>query len=819
MPKQMLTLNDFSGGLNTKSSPRDIAPNQLQLADNVKISNPGLIESLSPASDKSHQSNTITRTTPGIQGTGAFFFNHEFDISDGTGAVSQTAQEIVAYPDNTSLKFLSRKYRGGRTDLDAFTDVNDDKFNPTDNNSIDNVSDGVFEPVYYYIDGVLYVADRKRVDTSGSFTQKSIQLIEGKPRFNDSVDSAWITGDAAVESTTDAIFEAIENEATVSLDTPDAAGEFRLGFNSSPSQPNLSNIQEGGVNVIVTANPSDSTDTLVSTSTAAVFVTKASSPADLTGNSDLQTDDIIYMNKEAMKIVSNTATTNANISKLIVQRGYGGTKIVTHSVGTTLQKSSSETIPLGGFPSGTYEFTYTLVDYSDDETLPHVFNSALSEVTLGEYDFFQNVDVKMNISGVFRKKEKGFRIYTRIKDSNDRFILFLDCDYERGARRNLFEEYTAWTNTGTYGSSGAEALTQQLDIVNPSLETYESINGYSHDEKSITLGDKGGYKAATICARRAWIANVRKDDIVYDDRIYYTPVNKFGTFPDSYFLDLGINDGDSFSALHSLGNRLLAFKQKKLYVINVSSSSDAGWYLEAEYEGVGCADQEHVTKTPFGICWANSAGVFIFDGTRPPVELSANFSSYGITNFGAVGYDNSEKQLIVCVNTRATNDFDIYDFKTKSWTVSKVMFNGMSNFFENSSGLFFIQYASSGNNKNVKKVTSANGTLQIDLKTKDIDFGSPGKIKKIYKVYITAKDDGGAGVAGNTLTLKHALNGSTSFSNATTAIPNSDEFTTLVYTLNVDCESIAFELVDESGEKITINDITIEYRQKNKRAS
>ena len=47
MPKQMVTLNDLSGGLNTKFSPRDIVPKELQKADNVIVSNPGVLQSSS----------------------------------------------------------------------------------------------------------------------------------------------------------------------------------------------------------------------------------------------------------------------------------------------------------------------------------------------------------------------------------------------------------------------------------------------------------------------------------------------------------------------------------------------------------------------------------------------------------------------------------------------------------------------------------------------------------------------------------------------------------------------------------------------------
>ena len=67
---------------------------------------------------------------------------------------------------------------------------------------------------------------------------------------------------------------------------------------------------------------------------------------------------------------------------------------------------------------------------------------------------------------------------------------------------------------------------------------------------------------------------------------------------------------------------MLGVQTKKLYVINVSPTSDAGWYLEAEYDGMGCRQQESVCKTPFGVCWVNDDGVYIFSGSSAPVELT-----------------------------------------------------------------------------------------------------------------------------------------------------------------------------------------------------
>lgn len=812
MPKQMLQLNDFSGGLNTKSSPRDINVNQLTKADNAIVSKAGLIQSSKDAEDKSGNTDLNHASN---HGNGAFLFTSQFDINntdalaqgetpDAGNRVDETAREIVAYPDSQNIKFFFRNFNTTGNFSHAGT-----------TNQV-AISDGSCEPVYYFVDGSLYIADKDRVDTSGSFTQKVLRLLN-KPRFGQDI-REWFIGDAAPAQDNNA-FEALHVDSSIT--NPSAEGEFEVSFVTTPTQPNISNITDGGINIVTTANPDSATDNVVGIESTRMFVTKASSPGDISSNTDLQVDDIIYLGDEAMKITANSSTSSTNVRKLSVTRGEFGTGILEYEAGTQLKKSTDEPIGGGGWASGQYEFTHTLVNYTGDETLPHTPISTTASITIG--DFFSDINVRVNASNVFRRNEKGFRVYTRLKDTNDRFILFLDADYERGVRTNLFDEYTAWDST-SYPASGEMANVTGLSAKNPSLDTYESVTGYSQTEKSISLGTKGGYKAATVCSRRAWIANVRKDDVVYDDRIYYSPVNRFATFPDSFFLDIGINDGDSFTALHSLGDKLLAYKKKKLFIINVQSTSDAGWYLESEHEGVGCNNQESVVKTPFGICWVNDEGVFIYTGQSVPVEISLLLDDNTFkSNSGersSIGYNRKYKQLVVCQDTTGTDDFLVYDFSSQGWSITKSMSNGMSNFIDSVDGLYFIEYANGNNNKVVKKLSGDKGVEQITVRTKDIDFGAPGKVKKIYKVYITAKDDGGSS-NGNTLTLKYALNGSTSYSNATTATPTDGlgQFDTLVYTLGVDCESISFELQDESGEEIEINDISIEFRAKYKRAS
>ena len=819
MPRRSLQLNDFSGGLNTKSSPRDIAPNQVQLANNVFLSNPGLIQSSSDSTAK-HDSAPETMTHI-KQGNGAFIFNSQYNIdTDGTAT---TPTQVIAYPiddaSNTNIQFFRRD----------FDSVGNFTFEGT-NAEIDLGVTGAVEPVYYFVDGVLYVSDKRVVDGANDSQPKKLNYIETN-RFGVSI-LGWHDGNMQIE--TDTIFARLAE--TDSFDAITDAGDFEVILSTNPSldsQSFTTIVKDGASNKLVTttdpdnANPDPTNDIGITDKT--IYLTLQSvndnlSSTDLNFNSVYTTGQfadsmIIYINQEAMRIRGvnyvNGSGTN-DIVQLIVDRDVFGTGVLEHAGVSEVQVVSSSSIAVtsGGWEAGTYEFCHTIVDLQDNETLPQAVQSNTFDITAGAY--FSGVGFRIKYaSWNTRKNEKGVRVFTRKKGGNGRWILFLDVDYRKGVRKNLFEDFEDFTdNTSTYKQVAS------LDIVNPSLDTYESITGYSQDEENITFGSDGGFKAATVCSRRAWVANVRKNDLVHDDRIYYSPVNRFSTFPDSYFLDIGISDGDSFTALHSLGNRLLAFKQRKLYIINVSSTSDAGWYLEAEYDGMGCRQQESVCKTPFGVCWANDDGVYIFDGSSAPKELTlvlddATWRTNQLSKNPAIGYNNKYKQLNVVQDTAADTDVFVYDFPTKGWSITKsIGSSGISNFLPSYDGLYYLEYGAT-NGKTVKLLSGDVGTKSIDLKTKDIDFGNPGLVKRVNRVFVTAKG------SGTTLTFKYANDGETAFATATDANPGvslGSDYVTKEYTIGSsdrNCQSMAFELT--SNGSITINDINIDYRQTNKR--
>tara|TARA_R100000406_G_scaffold30816_2_gene20157 strand:- start:6744 stop:9221 length:2478 start_codon:yes stop_codon:yes gene_type:complete len=825
MPRQSLQLNDFSRGLNTKSSPRDIASNQLVKADNVVLSNPGLVQSSSDSTAK--HTSAPTTMTHAQAGNGAFIFNSQFNVdTDGTTALPT---QTIAYPiDKTSgattIQFFRRNF-----------DTTGDFSQEGTNTEINMQETGAVQPVYYYVDGVLHVSDKLVVDGDNSQEPRKMPFVKDS-RFGIDV-TGFLDTTMKVEKDDNQFHSIADN----SLPEPDGSGEFSVSLQTDPtldSQTFFDVIENGDTDnfLTVTSNPNETnpdptfdigiTDKLIhlkltdANDMSSVTLNYGGSSGISTGGIANLVGEVIHINGEAMRVRStNTLDGSAtkDVLQLLVDRDVFGTGALEHATGAKLQTTETTSISVtgGGWEEGSYEFCHTIVDLQDNETLPQTPQTTLFPITTGAY--FTNVGFIIK-HGSFntRKNEKGVRVYTRKKDGNGRWILFLDVDYQRGVRTNLFEDYDAFSSATGTGSNFRKV--ENIDIVNPSLDTYESINGYSQDEESIDFGADGGFKAATVCARRAWVANVRKSDKVYDDRVYYSPVNRFATFPDTNFLDIGISDGDSFTALHSLGNRLLAFKQKKLYVINVSSTSDAGWYLEAEYDGMGCRQQESVCKTPFGVCWVNDDGVYIFSGSSAPVELTlllddSTWRSNQTSKNPAIGYNNKYKQLNVVQDAAADTDVFVYDFGTQGWSITKsIGSSGISNFLPSFDGLYYLEYGSS-NAKTLKLLTGDVGTKSIDMRTKDIDFGNPGLVKKVKRVFVTAKG------SGTNLTLGYANDGESSY-NDLSAQSLSSEYATKEFIIpsnDRDCESMSFKLT--SNGAVNINDINIDYRQTNKRPS
>jgi hypothetical protein len=216
----------------------------------------------------------------------------------------------------------------------------------------------------------------------------------------------------------------------------------------------------------------------------------------------------------------------------------------------------------------------------------------------------------------------------------------------------------------------------------------------------------------------------------------------------------------------------------------------------------------------------------------------ADFIGNSVTaHYSSIGYEKHKKQLIImkdCTGTAGSSgDAYLYDFKTKSWVKLINAFSDSivhSNFIHDWNGDLVVGYESGGNVA-FKKWDSDDTTISksdIVLTTKDIDFGDPSILKKVYAVYMTYKSS-----VDQLKPLEFSLDGKDSFSDFATAsnvAPAGDDSGDLdaqaswdVATFTADsipsCQSIQFKFNPPSAGTFNINDISIEYRQLRKRVT
>ena len=514
----------------------------------------------------------------------------------------------------------------------------------------------------------------------------------------------------------------------------------------------------------------------------------------------------------------------------------------------------------GNWEAGTYEFYQSFVYEGNQESIPIPMGEGDSVGNMGA-GLFTTVGAKALRVSIYADlayngRISGGRIYIRKQGSDDDLTLLVDIDISKGVRTNLNADHKAWSlqaNTGYYVVGGAEG-----NCTSPNVDTYETINGFKPDVKFVSIGGKNEmYNSSVVTNRRAFIANVKIKGFSgeltrYGDRIMYSEIGKFDTFIEHNFIDVSRGDYGVYTAIESYADRLIAFKHNLIHIINISSPSPANWYLEETIRNSGVSYNYSVTKTRYGIAWLGEDGCYLYDGKsvknllnrKIPVSKSSLINSAhdivwdewyrGSDNKKnpMLGYDPISNSLVMMRspddNSDNTNTGWIYDFDSGGWSFSRAIFTDSEH---------HTNFVTDWNNNLVVGINVTGDTADVNFKkflpipvakssqklyTRDIDFGQPGLIKKIYKVMVTYKCNGSSSNP-----FRYAIDGKQNFSGdgggaftgSLVDTSNQWDVVTLTPSSTISCQSIQIG-IEPGNHIVEINDMTVEYRViPNKRVS
>jgi len=689
MPKQFKTYTRFEGGLNTKTNSRSIQENELAQANNAIVDEFGIIKSCGKVTD-----NTSDYTVPSLTASqpGYGLFQATFDYASGGGNTS-TVRTFLADADDTTNAVVHV--------LDATTwDTNDISLGAVTGSEQAKV-------IYHIADGGVRICDTNITNVSTSI--KKYGYIERVGGWSDnnpggSVYSAgWESSDVLLSKPTAGIV-GVDLRNT---DVNDGASSTTLLVSNDTDANAFENAQlnnqlDDGEHFAIASN---NTFDLISSASGDDRLITASGGA-----------------------VWSTAGVAFSIFPP-AGKGWNLDVTITGSSGT--------------WAAGTYEFASTFIYDGNQESLPFEMGG---EVVVAANDKLTcNVMATEALSGAkFDGRITGGRLYSRLTRSDDEWVLLGDMDISKGTRASLESTYSVWNLTTTITSFVYSSFISDSQ----NLDTYQSLNGYDQDSGFISIGLAGEkYQTSVVSNRRAFIANIRYTDSKgtlanKGDSIRYSEVNRFDTFPELNFIDIGVNDGESFIKLEAYADRLLAFKEKTLYIINIGGGSDTQWFLESEHKNMGVEFHAATVKTDYGVAWVNKNGLFFYDGSKirnlQTKILESQWSGF-VNADTMIGYEPTHKHLVIVRDAAASGatsgDAYIYSFITNSFTfVEDMVVDAVK------SNIITDAYNKMTLGSALNELESYDGEPEagttFDIILKDDDFGMPNIVKKIYGVTV-----------------------------------------------------------------------------------
>ena len=408
-----------------------------------------------------------------------------------------------------------------------------------------------------------------------------------------------------------------------------------------------------------------------------------------------------------------------------------------------------------------------------------------------------------------------------------------EADYANVADVNASASGTGVTLTlqGDFFSCPDRTVANNFRVRELGFLTYEIINGFSSSLFSNAIGDRGEYwKDSVVANNRSFICNVTiKDKETADskslatikrfpDRIMYSMPNRFDTFPDYNFIEAAKGDSDGYVAIESFADRLLGYKRHSLDIINIAGD-DRNWFLEDTRQYQGVEHPEAVKKTQYGIIWVNERGLYLYNGSAitnlKEKKISDSDWRTHVQSDSSIIYDEQDSMAFIVSSMSSEADAYMCDLKNANFTkirdfVPSVANDGISNSVDtNSNNTLIAQDAGSSIDIYQLHRTVAS-QAQTAFQTKDISFGAPSAVKRVYAVYITYKSSGaltGMFTAIDETETSTDLNGTISTSATNWAKVK------LTPSSPITCNKLSIKF-NSAGTSLTayVNDIDIEYR-------
>lgn len=116
-----------------------------------------------------------------------------------------------------------------------------------------------------------------------------------------------------------------------------------------------------------------------------------------------------------------------------------------------------------------------------------------------------------------------------------------------------------------------------------------------------------------------FLANVSVGSTTYPTRIYWSNLQDPTTFLTTSFIEVSINDGQQITGMKVLGDNLIIFKTRSIYVVSFTGDPDIPFILQGggkSNSDVGCVAPFSIQEVTNGLVFMSFDGLYYFDGSN-----------------------------------------------------------------------------------------------------------------------------------------------------------------------------------------------------------
>jgi hypothetical protein len=202
-------------------------------------------------------------------------------------------------------------------------------------------------------------------------------------------------------------------------------------------------------------------------------------------------------------------------------------------------------------------------------------------------------------------------------------------------------------------------------------------NGNTSDIPTYLSGAPSGSKTLATWYGYIFLGNVLVSGIRQHSRVYWNQVGDKWTWPDSYYLDLDPDDGDSITAMKMLRDVLVVFKYNKIFNVQWVGGSLLFDFVRVSTH-VGCVGPRAVVEVRGILYFLANDGLYSYDGNtitylsdkvRDRFLLHFNHNAASISE---VVYYEKHQQIWVSIaedGSDTKNRVYVYDLMLGSWSI------------------------------------------------------------------------------------------------------------------------------------------------------